>query len=292
MEQNPINKKKKKEKVGKDKKEKVGKDENKKVIRFNDLLETSSITELKEWLLHFDYVGYMDEWVAYFKSNDPLILSIKTNYIFYISVLVCIIMLSIKTDTEFVWGLITMVFISFMGYVVHFISHSFRVEELYDQWNNQNYLTRNSYFDYFIRLWCKSVDFHDITHHDSEVNKTFKNVAIEFMLNFYTQAGAFLLFALFVKNLSTPVILLWGFMYPTVHLINYEFKQSKTHVLHHKNSKTNYGIDIWDILFNTKYDGDNTEIENINHYSINVCIITLLIIIVSNKMELIKKIIF
>lgn len=290
MEQNPINKK--IYKKGDLKKKKEKKEKKRKNFGLNHLLEMSSITELKEWLVHLDFKGYINELIVYLKSDDPLILSIKTNYIFYISILICIIIISIKTGIQIVWGLITIVFISFMGYVVHFISHSFRVEELYDQLNNHNYLTRNSYFDYFIRIWCKSVDFHDIIHHDSKINKTFKNVAIEFMLNFYTQAGAFLLFALFVKNLSTPVILLWGFMYPTVHLINYEFKQSKTHVLHHKNSKTNYGIDIWDILFNTKYNGDNTEIENINHYSINVVIITFLIIIISNKMDLIKKIIF
>lgn len=53
---------------------------------------------------------------------------------------------------------------------------------------------------------------------------------------------------------------------------------------HHLDKHTNYGIDIWDIMFNTKYQGDNTDIENINHYSINVVIISaILVYVINNK---------
>ena len=44
-------------------------------------------------------------------------------------------------------------------------------------------------------------------------------------------------------------------------------------------SKTNYGIDIYDIIFGTKYHWD--DLENYNHYSINIVIITGLIIFIS-----------
>ena len=221
--------------------------------------------------------------IKYLKSNDPFIASIKLNYIFYISIIICVLCISSLTNTNFIWGIISFVFISFLGYAVHYISHTVRVEELYDKINNQNYFTRNSYIDYFIRIACKTFDFHDIIHHDSKINKTFNNVVIEFLLNFYTQAGAFLLFLLFVRNLNIYVILLWGIMYPTVHLINYEIHKSTTHIHHHTDSKTNYGIDIWDILFNTKYNKDNSQIENINHYSINVCIISIIMIYIYKK---------
>ena len=252
----------------------------------------SSISDFKK-IIHFlkniNYFTYFDEFITYLKSDDPLIASIKLNYIFYISIFIGVCAITATTNTNVIWGFISVVFISFLGYVVHYISHTVRVEELYDKIDNKNYLTKNVYINYIIRLWCKTIDFHDITHHDSKVNKTFKNVAIEFALNFYTQAGAFLLFAFFVRNLNTYVILLWGLMYPTVHLINYEFKKSKTHIFHHKDPKTNYGIDIWDILFNTKYNGDNSKIENINHYSINVCIITIIMIYACKKMNLLQQ---
>jgi len=65
-------------------------------------------------------------------------------------------------------------------------------------------------------------------------------------------------------------------MYATIHNINYVVSPSATHILHHVDKTTNYGIDIWDIVFGTKYDGDYSidKLENINHYAINTAFIT------------------
>ena len=224
--------------------------------------------------------------------NDPLLKSVRLNYIFYITTTICLFLISYSNGSSFVWAIISMTFISFLGYLCHYISHSIYITDLYNEFHdnsNNNYLTRNRYADYFIRLICKMLDFHETTHHDSSINKSVENISIEFVMNFYVQSGAFLMFMYFIKNLSYDVVLLWGLLYPTVHLINYDIIKCKTHMQHHVDKKTNYGIDIWDILFNTKYDGDNNDIENINHYSINMVILTaMLIFFILNRRTLIN----
>ena len=47
----------------------------------------------------------------------------------------------------------------------------------------------------------------------------------------------------------------------------------KVHEEHHDDKNTNFGIDIWDILFNTK---NNSDIENFNHSIINLIIILII----------------
>ena len=93
------------------------------------------------------------------------------------------------------------------------------------------------------------------------------------------------------------IIIFWGLIYATVHIINYNIIESKEHISHHnrdlsknkaynkENNKVyNYGIDILDILFDTKYENDNS-VENINHYAYN-CIILLVIIIFIDKFNI------
>ena len=46
-----------------------------------------------------------------------------------------------------------------------------------------------------------------------------------------------------------------------------QFISSETHRKHHVNCNTNYGIEQWDILFNSMYDNN---FEDINHYSITI----------------------
>ena len=75
------------------------------------------------------------------------------------------------------------------------------------------------------------------------------------------------------------MIVLWGILYTTVHNINYNIVPSSVHIKHHLDKNTNYGIDIWDIIFQTKYNNDPTDIENINHYTINLFICTACVIL-------------
>ena len=78
-------------------------------------------------------------------------------------------------------------------------------------------------------------------------------------------------------NVNIYILLLWSLVYSTFHNINYNIiDNTLIHNEHHKNIFTNFGIDIVDLIFNSKYDDRN--IENINHYSINLVIITALLL--------------
>ena len=56
------------------------------------------------------------------------------------------------------------------------------------------------------------------------------------------------------------------------------------YTLDHIDDKTNYGIDIWDIIVGSKYSWE--EIETHNHTAINLIVITGIIIYLSNKFKL------
>lgn len=55
----------------------------------------------------------------------------------------------------------------------------------------------------------------------------------------------------------------------------------KTHEQHHINPNTNYGLDIFYIIFGTKY--DTNEIEDINHMSFNL-LLSVVIVLYLNKL--------
>jgi len=65
-------------------------------------------------------------------------------------------------------------------------------------------------------------------------------------------------------------------MYASGHIINYSFIEPSTHRDHHMNEKTNYGLDLYDIIFGSKFNWN--DIENYNHVAINTIIFTSLII--------------
>jgi sterol desaturase/sphingolipid hydroxylase (fatty acid hydroxylase superfamily) len=78
-----------------------------------------------------------------------------------------------------------------------------------------------------------------------------------------------------IKLIDIRVLLLWAFMYATVHNINYLYVKPTTHKDHHVNHHTNYGLDFVDILLNTKY--DYNDVEQHNHAAINLILITYVI---------------
>ena len=222
--------------------------------------------------------------------EHPVIQSIQLNYIFYMTLLFCVCAIAYYNETSYFWAIITIVFISVAGYCSHYISHRINAMELFTKFNDEHSIIENEHVKMGIEMFCKLTDFHDITHHNTDINKQWGNLAMEFVLNFYVQAGAFLLLFYAIRQMNLYVITLWGLMYATIHNINYVLYPSNTHILHHIDKKTNYGIDIWDILFHTKYDGDSStpQLENINHYAINTALVTLLIILMMHLKVSIK----
>ena len=210
-----------------------------------------------------------------FNEEDPLIKSFKINYIFYITLIICLYMISRYTNSSFIWCIISFLYISCNGYFVHYISHKFDLFKHYSKLNN--YVTRNSVLNTMTIWLCNMLDFHRNIHHDSSINKKLDNKIYEFIMNFLTQSGFFLVFVYFAKQLNYYVCLLWGLLYATVHMINYDILKPVSHKHHHMDDDTNHDIIFWDIFFDTKYD-HNDEMEDINWGSINVIVLTLLIV--------------
>lgn len=197
--------------------------------------------------------------------------SIYLNWMFYISLIGCCYYISINTHYSFKQAILTIIFISMLGYFVHMGGHYTHLTQIYKA--NNNYITNNSVLDYIVTKLCHFADFHDTTHHDSDINKQPLNVIYEFINNFVLQGGLVAYLASSASNYCFPAIILWALMYATVHNINYILMPPKTHQNHHMNKHSSYGLDIWDVIFNTKQDPD--EIEVYNHMSINMILLTL-----------------
>jgi hypothetical protein len=212
--------------------------------------------------------------------------SIKQNYIFYI-VLICCLYAFTKCDnnkSSFILTLISIAFITCYGYVMHYLSHTLNttLSEIYETYDNV--FTRNKYIDWFARKYIYFMEFHAITHHDTEINKQPINIVLEFLNNLATQGVLLIIIKYLLNWLDNRVVLLWAFFYATVHNINYIVVKPSTHVEHHIDDKTNYGIDIWDIIVGSKYDWNN--IETHNHTAINLIIITAVIMYLSKRFKL------
>jgi hypothetical protein len=212
--------------------------------------------------------------------------SIKQNYIFYIAIFISIYAFTKchYNKSNFFLSLFSIFFITFYGYLVHYVSHSLdtTISKLYKTYDN--IFTRNKYLNWLALKLINFGEFHAKTHHDTEINKTKKNIALEFINNIVSQGGLLIFIKYFLSFVDNRVILLWAFFYATVHNINYNYLSPLTHKQHHLNDKTNYGIDIWDIIIGSKYDWNT--IETHNHGAINLIVIAAVIVYCSNKLKI------
>jgi hypothetical protein len=155
------------------------------------------------------------------------------------------------------------------------ISHKINFTNLVKTTTFKNPILRHPCVKKIIDKICWFMDFHDTTHHNLSINKRPHNILLEFINNVMMQGGVLAIFVIVAKYLSIGAIFLWAFLYATVHIINYEFVKPITHHYHHVNKNTNFGLDVYDILFSTKYDPEC--LENYNHAAINLFVITLVI---------------
>ncbi len=211
--------------------------------------------------------------------SNPILESIRVNYIFYTSCILCIWLLTRYTKSSIITTSITLIVISLLGYISHAICHVVNLRDGFNRIDSHlnNVFTRSSWGSYIINNTLQFYEFHETIHHDTNINKQWANVLFEFIGNFWFQAGTTLALRYILNLMDVYAIVLWGVLYATVHNINYVISPSHVHIKHHLDKFTNYGIDIWDMVFNTKYNGDYSEIENINHYSINLIICTMAI---------------
>jgi len=239
-------------------------------------------------------------------TSSPMYNSVKTNYLFWFSIVLSIISISYFTTgssvSSYVSGIYTYIFIAFWGYVMHYISHSYHFTEMYKHSTNSilkkihGIPLLNRIIETILEI---TIDFHAITHHDTSINRRPTNVIIEFVQNFLTQGGFLILLNNYLSPtltfatsnskfpfkimLNNNILLLWAFFYATVHNINYRFIEPIEHENHHIDPKTNYGIDIVDIILNSKYNTKHNSpspitIEDHNHAAINVIIVTIIIL--------------
>ena len=202
--------------------------------------------------------------------------SIKNNKWFYLTLLLCFYILkqSSPTNTSYVSLVVSYILIMVLGHIGHRISHNMNFTKTYNKFKKNN---MNPRINEWLLGLCRFLDFHSVTHHDTTINKQPANILYELINNVITQGGAIILIVKFTNNfLDLRVMMLWALMYATTHNINYGLLKPSVHRDHHVDNSTNFGIDIADIIFDTKYNLD--DIETHNHVSINLIIITLFIV--------------
>jgi hypothetical protein len=204
-----------------------------------------------------------------------LVESLNTNRYFIATSALCCFLLAKYSGSSFLTAAASLVYVSFVGYVVHAFAHQLNFVELLR--NCANPFLRQPVVYKPLMKFCEFLDFHEGVHHDTAVNREWKNVLAEFVMNFFTQGGFLILAILFLRQVNLYVVLLWALAYCTIHNINYDLLRPESHKRHHENKNTNFGIDPWDIFFCTKAEGD--PVENINHYSYNMLFLTACILV-------------
>ena len=134
------------------------------------------------------------------------------------------------------------------------------------------------FYSYFVHRLLHSLpgvfNFHTNLHHNKVENSNKIQQISNLFLELVTNVSFFVIFyyvqkILFNNYIPEIVIFYYGFIYTTIHIINYSIVHtSPAHILHHTTSEEvytkccNYGPDLADHLFNTNY---SNEIENYNH---------------------------
>lgn len=141
-------------------------------------------------------------------------------------------------------GIITVFVCYFFYYIIHRIQHSFDLNIL---------------------------NIIHIYHHDH--SRTFLSDLTEVIMEFNFLNGILpCLYILNIQFINIWVILLYTFMYITIHNINYTIlRVNNVHCFHHQNINTNHGPDVCDIVFGTKSKKE-TKVENTDHHIPNIII--------------------
>lgn len=149
-------------------------------------------------------------------------------------------------------GIITVFLCYFWYYIIHRIQHTFDLNIF-----NIIHIYHHDHLHTFLS---------DLTEIILELN--FLNGFLPFIYIFN------------IQFINIWVILLYTFMYITIHNINYSIlRVNNVHRLHHKNIQTNHGPDICDIIFGTKNKREKV-VENTDHYIPNIVIGLIIVYII------------
>jgi len=252
-----------------------------------------------------------------------VIQSIKTNSLFWCTFVISLIILSVKYGVEktiskkIIAGFLSAVIAMFIAWYVHYLSHTHDFRKIFNSLKNKiDHSSKYKFVNaikyaikdtiYFI---CDIFDFHSKIHHNPHLNKLWYNRVVEFLENFIMMSIPFT-YLVHTYNiglnissntfyLNKTISILWGLIYTTIHNINYAIVNPQTHKEHHikdlnnayndsDEQVTNYGPDTIDIMCDTKY--KTNIIEDFNHGTINIIILTIILILIkdSNK-EIFRK---
>jgi hypothetical protein len=201
------------------------------------------------------------------RALDMLATTVRMNWVYFVALVACCLAFG-----DSLWHSAALLAAFFgagiVGYFIHMFSHSFSFHDNYNA--TPNVFREIGWLQKPIRAAIWFFDYHHIYHHDSDVNKKPLYVAAEFVNNLWMEGLEIVAFLLLAKFIPLESILVWAFVYATVHHINYVLKPCIQHIRHHRRPRTNYGYDIYDILFGSKYDMGS--FENYNDTAINLVV--------------------
>jgi hypothetical protein len=211
--------------------------------------------------------------------------SIFTNYLSWIFIYISVIILS---PNNILKGIINYIILQISYYVAHYGCHNksniYNILKMYNK----------KICDFLIIFHEMSCLLH-LYHHKHYDFFIFFQVIVEFMylpiiciINYFTMT--YFKFEFFDIWLNLFGIIL----YSSIHNINYGmFHVNDVHSLHHENQATNYGPDLWDVIFKTK-NKKNKSIENTNHYLPNIIIILCILLFLKNNVseKIINNVVF
>ena len=105
-----------------------------------------------------------------------IINNIITNFLFYFTICLCLYAISYKFELSYIVLLLSLIYISNLGYFIHWLSHKISFTKIYQ--SNNNLITNNILINPFITKFCNFLDFHHYVHHNSSINKSKINIFI------------------------------------------------------------------------------------------------------------------
>lgn len=228
------------------------------------------------------------------KNKQHIIENLTQNLLCHTIGVICLIIIVYNSDKEYLNAYVTFLFVSYIGYMVHYWSHNYNLSKMMLESNHPftKYVKDNHVLRHIVLVILSTFDFHSMIHHDSSINKYPANWIAEFMYNILYQGGLLYLFSAYICNISITLcnhtfrlhhqtILFWTLLYATFHNINYFIREEQNHIYHHIDPTTNFGPDIYDIYGDTKYDLDYRE--DYNDVAINIIIITILFLLYNKQ---------
>lgn len=182
-----------------------------------------------------------------------------------------------NTATNLITGCVTMLIVPFVGYLTHMLSHQIMYEQIV--YNNVDFERLPACIRIVLYLLVLIFDFHHNIHHDQKESSKTIYIVIEAIQNVFFQAGIVMLVNMYIFNnvLNNSIVMLWGMVYVSMHLINFTFYDERNHKIHHEDSNVNYEPFIFDIIFGT-IPKKEIRIESFWHVSFNIVLCTLAII--------------